>query len=71
MDGEVDLVRRFSYHAPDAEKVDVHQLLREEFLAVAEEVHLICPPSRERSLAFTKLEEALFWANAAVARPAE
>lgn len=35
--------------------------------------HLIAdetPPSREQSLALTKLEEAVFWAVAAVARPA-
>ena len=33
--------------------------------------HLIddsCPDSRERSLAFTKLEEAVMWANAAIVR---
>lgn len=27
-----------------------------------------CPPSRERSLALVKIEEAMFWANAAIAR---
>lgn len=27
-----------------------------------------CPPSRELSLALTKLEEAVMWANAAIAR---
>jgi hypothetical protein len=27
-----------------------------------------CPPSRELSLAQTKLEEAVMWANAAIAR---
>jgi hypothetical protein len=26
------------------------------------------PPSREQSIAITKLEEALFWTNAAIAR---
>lgn len=71
MSDDVDLVRRFSYHAPDALKVETHQLLREEFLSLAEEVHTICPPGRERSLAFTKLEEALFWVNAAIARSLE
>lgn len=28
----------------------------------------ICPDSRELSTALTKLEEAVFWANAAIAR---
>jgi len=27
-----------------------------------------CPDSREKSLAFTKLEEAVMWANASIAR---
>ena len=27
-----------------------------------------CPSSRERSLAITKLEEAIMWANASIAR---
>ena len=27
-----------------------------------------CPESREKSLAFTKLEECIMWANAAIAR---
>lgn len=33
-------------------------------------VHAIerCPPSRELSLGLTKLEEAVFWFNAAIAR---
>lgn len=28
----------------------------------------LCPSSRERSLAMTKLEEAVMWANSAIAR---
>ncbi len=28
----------------------------------------ICPESRELSVALTKLEEVVFWANAAIAR---
>jgi len=28
----------------------------------------VAPDSRERSLALTKIEEAVFWANAAIAR---
>lgn len=28
----------------------------------------LCPDSREKSLAITKLEEAVFWANASIAR---
>lgn len=28
----------------------------------------LCPESRERSLAFTKIDEAVMWANASIAR---
>jgi len=34
----------------------------------AQELCRFCPDSRERSLALTKLEEAVSWANAAIAR---
>lgn len=36
-------------------------------MSQAEEMIRIISPSRERSLALTKLDEALFWANAAIA----
>lgn len=36
----------------------------------AETILLMCPPSRERSLALTNLEQAVMWANASVARQA-
>jgi len=42
--------------------------LRSEARELAELMLESCPPSRERSLAMTKLEESIFWANAAIAR---
>lgn len=67
-----DLVRNannFDYHQPhcptQGERYDeVRLMLR----AVADELLARCPPSRELSLALTKLEEAMFWANASIAR---
>jgi hypothetical protein len=35
---------------------------------LAETIMCVCPNSRERSLALTKLEECMFWANASIAR---
>lgn len=35
---------------------------------LAERIMKSCPPSRERSLALTKLEEAVMWAKIAIAR---
>jgi len=38
-------------------------------LFLAEKIDQVAPDCREKSLAVTHLEEAVFWANAAVARP--
>lgn len=60
--------RCFTYHRPkpgqEGKYVNLRFLARE----LAENIHCWCPPSRERSLALTKLEEAVMWANAAIAR---
>lgn len=60
--------KRFSHHAPDEAAASLHTYIRAETkdLAYDFEVHL--PESREKALALTKLEEALMWANAAIAR---
>jgi hypothetical protein len=65
-----ELKRRFSYHPADTqEKKDNHQRVRDVCLGAAEElIEVTGAPSREQSLAITKLEEAMFWANAAIAR---
>lgn len=64
--GELD--RRFDHHPPDEHKVVVHQLIRSAFKDIADLVSHECPDCREKSLALTKLEEAMFWSNAAIAR---
>lgn len=41
------------------------------FITAKELAYMICqntPTSREQSLALTNLEQAIFWANAAIAR---
>lgn len=35
---------------------------------IASDIDAACPNSREKSVAMTKLEEVMFWANAAIAR---
>ena len=46
-----------------------HQRVREVCREAAEEIVEVTGPStREQSLAITHLEEAMFWANAAIAR---
>lgn len=63
-----DLKNRFIYHAPKGDQVERYQLLRDAGLGLAALIVHNSPPSREQSLALTKLEEALFWANAGIAR---
>lgn len=63
-----ELEVRFSYHRPAEDERERYDALRAAAGSVATLVMGFCPPSRERSLALTKLEEAVFWANAAIAR---
>ncbi len=59
--------KALSYHPLTPGRAEDHERLRaaaKEFAAVIDE---LCPPSREHSLAFTDIQSALMWANAAVA----
>ncbi len=58
----------FTYHAPNEGQINKYQGLREYGLQLAELINVVCPDSREKSLAMTKLEEAIMWANASIAR---
>lgn len=64
----MDLHREYEYHAPTPEKAVLHSMVRQKVAAAADYIDSNVPNCRERSIAFTKLEEAMFWANAAVAR---
>lgn len=64
-----ELINRFKYHPPASpEVIDAHGQIRGALLDTALEFNQLLPECREKSLAVTKLEEAMFWANAAVAR---
>lgn len=58
----------FKYHQATTSTGPVHQHIREECQKLAEEFLRIIPDGRELSLALTKLEEAMLWANAGIAR---
>jgi hypothetical protein len=55
-------------HTPPKDDIDIIETLRTDFKVTASGVVKFCPPGRERSLALTKLEEALIWAVAGIAR---
>ena len=63
-----DLVNRFTYHAPKEGQPKRYEDLRDYALGFAKHIVNQTPSSREQSLALTHLEEAVFWANAAIAR---
>lgn len=63
-----DLEVRFTYHAPKEGQPKKYEDIRHHAHLLAILIEGYCPECRERSLAITKLEEAVFWANAGIAR---
>ena len=58
----------FTYHAPGGDQVERYGALRAKGKELALHIVENTPESREQSLALTKVEEAIFFANAAIAR---
>lgn len=58
----------FTYHSPVDDQAERYAKIRQHAKAFAYMIDMECPDSRELSLAITKLEESVFWANAAIAR---
>lgn len=63
-----EIANRFTYHAPKDDQPKRYEEIRAKAMLFALEVFGSCPESREKSLAMTKIEEAVMWANAAIAR---
>jgi hypothetical protein len=63
-----DIDNRFTYHAPNEEQKQKYQYLRLAAKTLARDINELVPDSREKSLAMTHLEDAVMWANAAIAR---
>lgn len=62
------LDKRFTYHASHGDQPERYVEIRKMAKDLAIVLQVRCPPSRELSLALTKLDEVVFWANAAIAR---
>jgi hypothetical protein len=62
------LKKDFTYHPPVPNQVPRYEKIRDYARTFAATILKDCPPSRERSLALTHLEEAVMWANASIAR---
>lgn len=63
-----DLNRRFTYHAPKGSQPERYVAIRNKAKELAGLIVSCSLPSREQSLALTKLEECSMWANAGIAR---
>lgn len=63
-----EIRNRFTYHKPVDGQEWMYQSIREAGKTLAGLIDLLCPDSREKSLAITKVEEAVMWANASIAR---
>jgi hypothetical protein len=63
-----ELDTRFTYHAPKPGQPEKYETIRNAALALSKLATSISPASREQSLALGKLEEFVFWINAAIAR---
>jgi len=61
----------FCYHKPTPEMLPKFQDLRERGRLLAHLIEQTVPPGREQSTALTKLEEAIMWSNAGIARQGE
>jgi hypothetical protein len=57
----------FTYHAPFGDQTKKYEALRNEGRQLANAINDLCPESREKSLAITQVQQAIMWANAAIA----
>lgn len=64
-----DIEHRFVFHAPSTEEeADAHISVRQQCRLLADCLNERLPDGREKSVAITRLEEVMFWGNAALAR---
>lgn len=64
-----DLINRFTFHpVTGPSQANLYEEVRAKALEFALWLDEIAPDSRELSTALTKLDEVVFWSNAAIAR---
>ena len=66
-----DIKNDFKYHAPNDGQVKKYEALRSEGLMLALLIYDSCPSSSEMTTAIRHVENAVMWANAAIARHSE
>ena len=63
-----DIDNRIKYHKPNSDGIEKIALMRKFALDWSYAIHGLVPDGREQALAYTKIEEALMWAIAGIAR---
>jgi hypothetical protein len=63
-----ELDRIFTYHPPRDGQQRVYEAIRNMAREFAEEILGMCPDCAERDRAIERIEEAVMWANAGIAR---
>lgn len=66
MDGKIE--NNFKYHESSQVQKEKYEKIRSKAKELAYLIEDIAPDSREKSLAMTKLEECVMWANSGIAR---
>lgn len=65
---EKQIENNFKYHSPKGDQPQRYEEVRSKAKELAYLINGLCPNSHEKSLAMTNLEQAVMWANAAIAR---
>ncbi len=65
---EKNTLGNFEFYNSKEEQIEKYNLIRTKAMELAALIDSQCPECREKSLAFTKIEEASLWANASIAR---
>ena len=63
----VEIENIFSYHSPKGDQAARYETIRKHARNFATYISEECPDSREKSVAITKLQECVMWANASIA----
>jgi hypothetical protein len=67
-DRRFDLDHRFNYHAPKGNQADRYNAIRTSIRETAKLIVRLTPVSAEQTRAMNALDEAMFLANASIAR---
>ena len=65
---DIELERLVTYHTPTSAAIERHDTIRASTLEHLKTIRDAVPPGRERDIAMQRIEEAMFMANAGIAR---